>query len=306
MGLLKPNKMKLFKVTVVLVTLSIIISCGTSKGYVGDKISTNELAILNGSVNSIAIDGRKHKERVLFAKVNQRDVGSYSKGWPKNLKVKEGKNVIEVRHFRTWKYGIEYTGGGAIGGIQAGLNQERTMNHHHYVLSFIAEKNKNYLISIMSDPDNLGNVSISLINASTNQEVEFQYEKKIINKSGITNSFIGSEKVDELGNGTVIIYNGAKGFYKNKLNTGRLSIWIDDKLLEHIDPYEYLIVPLSKGKHHVKLLHVDVFNIKSEHYIVINDETKILQVKPTAFSNKLLITNSLPKKFDRFRNAKEN
>ena len=63
------------------------------------------------------------------------------------------------------------------------------------------------------------------------KEVEFQYEKKIINKSGITNSFIGSEKVDELGNGTVIIYNGSKGLYKNKLNTGRLSIWIDDKLL---------------------------------------------------------------------------
>lgn len=295
--------MKLFKITAVLVTLLIIISCGNSKGYVGDKIPTNELAILNGSINTIIVDGKKHKERVLFAKVNQEQVGSYSKGWPKNLKVKEGKNIIEVRHFRTWEYGIEYTGGGAIGGMQAGRNQERTMNHHHYVLSFNAEKNKNYLVSIISDPSDLENVSISLTNASTNQEVEFQYKKKIINKSGITNSIAGSAKVDELGNGKILIYNG--GVFKNILNTARLSIWIDDKLIGHIDPDEYLIVPLSKGKHHVKLLHVDVFNIKSKHDIVINDETKIVQVKPTAFSNKLLITNSLPKKFDRFRNAKE-
>lgn len=297
--------MKLSETLITLFIGIIIASCGTSKGYVGDKIPANELAILNGSVNPINIDGKKHKERLLFVKSNQKEVGSYTKGWPKSLKVKEGNIELEVRHFRTWEYGIEYIGGGGLGGLQAGLDQERTMNHHHYVLNFNIEKNKNYLISIKSDPNDLDKTNISITDVDTKLEVDFQSKKKITNKSEITAISDNHIKVDELGNGDILIYNGAKGLYKNKLNTGRLSIWINDKLLGHIDPEEYILVSLENGNHHIKLLHVDVFNIKSEHDISITDETKIVQIKPTAFSNKLQVTNNLPKKFDRFKNAKK-
>lgn len=297
--------MRLLKITATVIVLSIITSCGSSKGYVGDKEPTSELALINGSVNPILVDGKKHKERVLIVRVNQKEVGSYSKGWPKNVKVKEGKNEIEVRHFRTWEYGLEYTGGGAIGGIQAGLDQERTMNHHHYVLGFNVEKNNAYQIDITSNPDDLEEVVISVINSDTNDEIDFDSKKKILNNktSDVSTS---NAKVDELGNGNILIYNAAKGLYKNKLNTGRISIWINEKLLGHVDPQQYIIVTLEKGKHRVKLLHVDVFNIDSEHDIEITDKTKIVQVKPTAFSNRLQVTNILPKKFDRFKNANEN
>ena len=76
--------------------------------------------------------------------------------------------------------------------------------------------------------------------------------------------------------------------------------------LNLVDLNEIFIVTLEKGKHRVKLLHVDVFNIDSEHDIEITDETKIALVKPTAFSNRPQVTNILPKNFDRFKNAIEN
>ncbi|NCG04678.1 MAG: hypothetical protein GWO82_05025 [Bacteroidetes bacterium] len=296
--------MKLFKVTVVLVTLSILISCGTSKGYVGDKISTNELAILNGSVNSITIDGKKHKERVFFVKVNQREVGSYGRGWPKNLKVKEGKNEIEVRHFRPWEYDIGYTGGGAIGGMQAGLDNERTMNHHHYILKFVAKQNNNYLINIKSDPSDFEKVNISILNVTTNEEINFESEKKITNRVVSSIKFNTNANIDDLGNGNVLIFNGANRSL-NFSNSKRVSVWIDDKLVGHFDPQEYLILSLEKQNYNFNLLHVDFMNFESEHSVDIEDETRIIMIKPTAFSNKLQVTNELPKHFGKFKKVKE-
>lgn len=296
--------MKLLKIMIVVYVLAIATACGTSKGYVGEKIESSEIAIINGSTNPITVEGKKHKEKVLISKVNQIEVGSYSKGWPKNLKVKEGKNEIEVRHFRTWKYELEYNGGGGLGGMQSGLDNERTMNHQHYILSFDAEKNKSYLISVISDPNDLEKIDFSIINSVTNEKIDFHSTKKIINKSELSTVNNSNVKVEDLINGNVLIYNGAKGLYKNNFNTGRITIRINDKLLGQIDPGEYLLTNIEKGKHHFELLHVDVVNFKSEHIIEIIDNTKIIQVKPTIFSNKLEITNKFPKNFERFKNNK--
>ena len=88
--------MKLSETLITLFIGIIIASCGTSKGYVGDKIPANELAILNGSVNPINIDGKKHKERLLFVKSNQKEVGSKEmEKWKSEIYEKEKPKIVQ-------------------------------------------------------------------------------------------------------------------------------------------------------------------------------------------------------------------
>ena len=84
-------------------------------------------------------------------------------------------------------------------------------------------------------------------------------------------------------------------------NTGRLNVWIDNKPLGQIRPSEYVIINLKKGQYQFKALHLDVVNMKSLHYVVIDEKTEIIKIKPNVTSNKLEITNELPKNFGKFK-----
>ena len=114
------------------------------------------------------------------------------------------------------------------------------------------------------------------------------------------------EQVDleKLGNGTVLIYNGANIFHKID-NTARLNVWINNKALGQIRPREYVIINLNTGEYQFKALHIDVVNMRSTHKVVLNENTKIIKIKPTLTSNKLEITNLLPKKFEKYTYAKK-
>jgi len=102
-----------------------------------------------------------------------------------------------------------------------------------------------------------------------------------------------------LGNGKVLIYNGA-GFLHAVDNTARLNIWIDNKSLGQIRPKEYLIIDLAKGKYEFTALHIDMVNMRSKHQVEINENTKVINIEPTITSNKLTITNVLPKNFENY------
>jgi len=108
--------------------------------------------------------------------------------------------------------------------------------------------------------------------------------------------------LNQLGNGNVLIYNGANILHKMD-NTARLNIWLDQKPMGQIRPSEYVIVNLGKGEHLFKLLHIDMVNMRSEHKVEINDATKIIKIKPTLTSNKLEVTNELPSNFEKFKYA---
>lgn len=88
-------------------------------------------------------------------------------------------------------------------------------------------------------------------------------------------------------------------------NTARLNIWIDDKPLGQIRAGEYVIVNLNSGKHRFKALHIDVVKMKSEHIVDITNETKVIKIKPSLTSNKLEISNKLPKNFEKFKYAEK-
>ena len=112
------------------------------------------------------------------------------------------------------------------------------------------------------------------------------------------------EKVDinSLGKGTILIYNGAD-FLHTMDNTARLNIWIDDKPLGQIKLKEYVILKLDSKIYEFKALHKDVFNMKSAHTVSINNDTKVIMIKPTITSNKLKVTNELPKNFIKYEYA---
>ena len=108
--------------------------------------------------------------------------------------------------------------------------------------------------------------------------------------------------INDLGNGTVLIYNGANILHKLD-NTARLNVWIDNKPLGQIRPSEYLIINMENKKHVIKLLHIDVVNMRSEHDVIVTNETKIIRVKPTLTSNKLEVANEFPNNFEKFKYA---
>lgn len=111
-------------------------------------------------------------------------------------------------------------------------------------------------------------------------------------------------ELDELGNGTILIYNGADILHKID-NTARLNIWIDNKPLGQIRPSEYVIINLENGKHKFKALHIDVVNMRSEHDVEIDEKTKVIKIKPNITSNRLTVTNELPEKFKKFKYAEK-
>lgn len=114
------------------------------------------------------------------------------------------------------------------------------------------------------------------------------------------------DKVDfeKLGNGTVLLYNGADIF--NKIdNTARLNIWIDNKPLGQLRPNEYVIINLKEGKYRFKVLHLDLVKMTSEHSVTIDNITKIIKIKPTLTSNSLSITNIVPSNFNKMKPAQK-
>ena len=122
-----------------------------------------------------------------------------------------------------------------------------------------------------------------LISCSSNLKV-IQTEYKL---QKFENENINLEK---LGNGKVLIYNGADALHQA---TGRINIWIDGKPLGQLRLKEYLIVNLDEGSYNFKLQHIDLVNMRSKHDVEITKKTKIIRVEPTAFSNKLTVTNDV-------------
>ena len=126
--------------------------------------------------------------------------------------------------------------------------------------------------------------------------------KPIISEYKFIKTNIENVELNDLGNGNVMIYNGANILHKID-NTARLNIWLNNKPLGQIRPNEYVIINLQNGEHHFKVLHIDVINMRSQHLVEIDSETKVIKIKPTVTSNKLELTNEFPENFEKFKYA---
>ncbi len=126
----------------------------------------------------------------------------------------------------------------------------------------------------------------------------------IISEYTFQKTDIENIELNDLGNGNVLIYNAANILHKMD-NTARLNIWLDNKPLGQIRPSEYVIINLKSGKHHFKVLHIDVVNMRSEHEVKVDNDSKVIKIKPTITSNKLELTNEFPKNFEKFKYAEK-
>jgi hypothetical protein len=160
----------------------LLLSCGTTKGYLGNTQPQSELAVIKGESNVVTISGRKYTEQVLIAKVDSLVVGNYYKGWPKAINVEPGERLIEVRHFMPWTFSNTYNGGGAVGGAITGSSNEKSMTHYHYILKFIVEKNMNYSIKIKTLAEEKDTPLIEVVNNTTGKTIDTAVTEKIINE----------------------------------------------------------------------------------------------------------------------------
>ncbi len=62
---------------------------------------------------------------------------------------------------------------------------------------------------------------------------------------------------------------------------------------------------MYNSKHLFKALHIDVVNMRSNHEVEITKNTTVIKIKPNLTSNKLIITNELPKRFNKFEYAEK-
>jgi len=128
--------------------------------------------------------------------------------------------------------------------------------------------------------------------------------KPIISEYTFIKTDLENIDLDKLGNGTILIYNGADILHKMD-NTARLNIWINKKALGQIRGREYVIVNLKKGEYEFKALHIDVVNMRSTHTVEIDENTKVIKIKPNLTSNRLTVANELPKKFEKYKYAEK-
>ncbi len=108
--------------------------------------------------------------------------------------------------------------------------------------------------------------------------------------------------LEKLGDGKVMFYNNVNLMHTLD-NTGRLNVWIDDKPAGQIRGGEYIIYKVDIGKHKVRLLHIDMANIRSSHEFYVDETTKVVKIKATIVSNDFSVTNILPDNFSKFKHA---
>lgn len=141
----------LFFMAILLAGVMVLTGCGSSKGYQGAKLDSTELARVRQGDHKLRINGKKTSESAFLIKVDTVSVGSYMKGFPKQINVLPGERTIEIRHFQQWK--DKATMAGAMFGVIGASIAESNNPHTHYKLTFIAEKGKEYIIMPMTDED---------------------------------------------------------------------------------------------------------------------------------------------------------
>ena len=122
--------------------------------------------------------------------------------------------------------------------------------------------------------------------------------KKVISEKEYLRLPLNEINLDKLGNGKILFYNG--DYYCPVVECGwttKINVHFNEIQLGTINYNEYFIVELKKGNYNVKLKHWDAVNMKSEHQISIDENTKIVKLQTTAVSNDIEIVNELPDEF---------
>ncbi len=148
-----PNKLItiLLSIIVLLLSVAILNSCASTKGYYGRAEMT--VAVVSSQKHNVTIGKKSSWELAYLCKVDDRVVGNNFKGFPSKCKVLPGRRTIEVEHHQQWKdnsSGLVVAGAmfGAIGGVIAGAAAAANSPHLHYAITFDAEQGQSYIINV--------------------------------------------------------------------------------------------------------------------------------------------------------------
>lgn len=183
----------LYCIICLFLSVFIITGCGTTNGYIGKKIPETELAVIRGVGNKSVQDRFPFNlEKILIVKIDTMTVGSYKKGWPKQVKVFPGKRIIEVRHYQAWDKGNKeapqvFNPGGFLGGFAsgyvAGEHNEHYSIHYHYILTFDVLKGKNYSILFKTTDSKINKPEIFITEDESGSSIPFDVVEKFYKKN---------------------------------------------------------------------------------------------------------------------------
>lgn len=144
-----PNKLItiLLSIIVLLLSVAILNSCASTKGYYGRAEMT--VAVVSSQKHNVTVGKKNSWEIAYLCKVDDKVVGNNFKGFPSKCKVLPGRRTIEVEHHQQWK--DNSTGlvvAGAIGGAIAGAAAAANSPHLHYAITFDAEQGQSYIINV--------------------------------------------------------------------------------------------------------------------------------------------------------------
>ena len=144
-----PNKLItiLLSIIVLLLSVAILNSCASTKGYYGRAEIT--VAVVSSQKHNVTVGKKNSWELAYLCKVDDKVVGNNFKGYPSKCKVLPGRRTIEVEHHQQWK--DNSTGlvvAGAIGGAIAGAAAAANSPHLHYAITFDAEQGQSYIINV--------------------------------------------------------------------------------------------------------------------------------------------------------------
>src|SRR5690554_2634640 len=153
----------------ILVGIITMAGCGSTKGYKGEKLTSNEVARVRQGDHKLKINKKNTSESAMLIKVDSVSVGTYRKGYPKHTDVVPGERIIEIRHFRQWDDKAAMAG--MMFGVIGASGAESNNPHTHYKLTFDAEKGKVYTIMPITDQVTLV-PSFFVIDEATNDSIQ--------------------------------------------------------------------------------------------------------------------------------------
>ena len=136
-----PNKLItiLLSIIVLLLSVAILNSCASTKGYYGRAEIT--VAVVSSQKHNVTVGKKNSWELAYLCKVDDKVVGNNFKGYPSKCKVLPGRRTIEVEHHQQWK---DNSSGLVVAGAAAAANSP----YLHYAITFDAEQGRSYIINV--------------------------------------------------------------------------------------------------------------------------------------------------------------
>lgn len=145
-----------------LLFFTLLQSCGTNKGYPGEKKPKSELATIYTSERQEYDGGEQF---ILMEMINEVEVGNSVNGWPRKVETLPGEVTIKFK-FDTSTFGkslalgLSAGLGGAVGGAIAASAQNENGLKNEFTAT--VEKGKSYRIAFFTDTHSLSDLKVWL------------------------------------------------------------------------------------------------------------------------------------------------